>query len=325
MKEYKFCWGEPYCIRDALKSFYKNKTSKIDTDLISYQVYEGNPELINKTRDFIKNTTGTEYKFIVITQGTTGAINIVLRSLQRKFKYDKCATYKYYFPYYPSIINKNNYRHIVQKTPEFIFSNDSNTLNLIDSPSNPTGNMFFCHDAKNSIIWDSVYHNPVFVNNNITNPEHRVNCGSYSKAFGLTGARIGWIATNDETDYAVFKDENMYENCSISYLSQSFVLDVLINTDTNAFMRHSKHLVNNNREMFHKISYMFDNQPVPDNGMYYAAWADPHTNKLLNRLNIKSIKLDVDAKYEYLRFNLAQINAITNKAVKLLIKEDNKL
>ena len=170
-----------------------------------------------------------------------------------------------------------------------------------------------------------MYHNQVFVNSTPIKPEHRVNCGSYSKAFGLTGVRIGWIATNDENDYSLFRDENMYENCSLPYFSQSFMLDVIKNTDIDSFMDYSKHLVNNNREMFHKVSYLFDGQPVPENGMYYSAWTTPHTIELLNKLNIKSIKMDISGKDEFLRFNLAQINEVTNEAINLILKEDSIL
>ena len=111
MKEFRFCWGEPYCIREALKHYYKCSQIKFDLNELTYQIYEGNPELITYTKKFIKNTTNLDYKFIVITQGTTGAINVVLRSLRNKYKFDKCLTHKHYFPYYPKIIEKNNYIH----------------------------------------------------------------------------------------------------------------------------------------------------------------------------------------------------------------------
>ena len=103
------------------------------------------------------------------------------------------------------------------------------------------------------------------------------------------------------------------------------MLDVIKNTDMDSFMDYSKDLVNNNREMFHKVSYLFDGQPVPENGMYYSAWTTPHTIELLNKLNIKSIKMDISGKDEFLRFNLAQINEVTNEAINLILKEDSIL
>ena len=27
MDELKFCWGEPYCVREALKDYYKKRTT----------------------------------------------------------------------------------------------------------------------------------------------------------------------------------------------------------------------------------------------------------------------------------------------------------
>jgi len=326
MKEFKFCWGEPYCIRNALKYYYKCSQISFNLDSITYQAYEGNPELLVNTKEFIKKTTNLDYRFIIITQGATGAINIVLRSLYNKYGFNRCLTNKYYFPYYPKIIEKNKYIHDIKLDHDYEnYLKISNVLGLVDSPSNPTGSMTSFLDTNNNIIWDSVYHNPVFVNSSPKNPEHRVNCGSYSKAFGLTGARIGWIATNDENDYNLFKDENTYENCSLPYFSQAFISDVMKNTDIDSFMQHSKHLVNNNREMFHKISYLFDGQLVPEDGMYYSAWTTPHTIQLLDKLNVKSIKMDISGKDEFLRFNLAQMNEVTKEAINLILKEDSIL
>jgi aspartate/methionine/tyrosine aminotransferase len=326
MEEFKFCWGEPYCVREALKHYYKRKTFKqIDIDRITYQVYDGNPELVRLTKDFVKETTGIEYKYLIITHGATGAVNIVLRSLQKKHGYKNCYTHRYYFPFYSNIIAKNNYKHKLGLYRDHETQlKEKDTLALVDSPSNPAGDFLLYTDNHNNIIWDSVYHNTVFINTIPVKPDHRVNCGSYSKAFGITGSRIGWIATNSESDYNLFKDENMYETCSLSYFSQDFVLDLMQNTDVPAFMRASRYRVNNNREQFDRICYLFDGQAVPENGMFYAVWASPYTIKLLDKLNIKSVEMDKSGNDRFLRFNLAQTNEITTKAIRYILREDGK-
>lgn len=322
MSNFDFGWGEPFCVREALKHYYKRKVHKaVDIDSLKYSPDDGDQDLIDLTRWFIKETTGIEYKHIIITNGTTGAINIALRVLAKEGK-GICYTHKYHFPYYPQIIEKNGYRHQtgLYRDHEQQLSNNS-VVGIVDSPANPTGDLLLYYDHKNNIIWDSVYHNPVYINTIPVIPDHRVNCGSYSKVFGLTGSRIGWIATNSKEDYKKFSDENLYENCTISAPSQDLLLDIFDNMDLNNFMRSAKYRVNNNREMWDRIKDLFDNQEVPENGMFYAAWTDPIAYKLLDKLGFTYVTMDSKGNDKYLRFNLAQTNEITDKAIRFLLKE----
>ena len=325
MIEYDFGWGNPYCVREALKHYYKRKTAKpIDLDSMDYSPDPGNKKLIEYTRQFIEKTTGIRYNHIIMTHGTTGAINIVLRVLAREGR-NLCYTHKYYFPYYPQIIEKNGYKHekgLYRKHKEQL--KYSNTVGIVDSPSNPAGDLLLYSDVANNIIWDSVYHNHVYVNDIPVKPDHRVNCGSYSKVFGLTGARVGWIATNSEPDYEEFLAENLYENCTMSVLSQDLIIDIFNNMDLENFLRSAKYRVNNNREMFDRICYLFDGQSVPNNGMFYAAWATPYTVRLMDKLGVGYVKIDEKGKNKYLRFNLAQTNDLTKKAIRYIIKEDRR-
>jgi aspartate/methionine/tyrosine aminotransferase len=323
INKYDFGWGEPFCVREALKHYYKRKTlNPINIDGMGYSPDNGNEELIKVTKNFIKETTGIDYKHVVITNGTTGAINIVLRVLAKEGR-KTCYTHKYHFPYYPQIIKKNGYKHKtgLYRDHEEQLGHD-NVVGLVDSPSNPEGDLLLYTDSKNNIIWDSVYHNQVFINTIPVIPDHRVNCGSYSKVFGLTGARVGWIATNSDEDFAKFSHENLYENCTMSFSSQNLILDIFKNVDLYNFMRSAKYRVNNNRELFDKICYLFDGQAVPENGMFFSAWATPYTIKLLDKLSIYSVQIDKSRKNQYLRFNLAQTNEITQKAIRCILKED---
>jgi len=321
---YDFAWGEPYCVREALKHHYKRKMfQSIDIDKMGYSPNNGHIELVKITKQFLKESTNIDYKHVIITNGTTGSLNIVLRALKRAEMKDVCYTHRYNFPYYDQIIEKNGYTHrrgLYKEHEEHLSSN--NVVGLVDSPSNPEGDLLLYSDKNNNIIWDSVYHNKVFINQIPVKPDHRVNCGSYSKVLGLTGVRIGWIATNSDADFKIFESESLYENSAVSCLSQDFILDVLNNTDLDNFMRSARYRVNNNREMFDKIVYMFDGQFVPKNGMFFSAWTTPYTVNLLNKLGILYIKLDEDGKNQYLRFNLAQTNEITKKAIRYLLKED---
>jgi aspartate/methionine/tyrosine aminotransferase len=324
MSELNFGWGEPYCVRECLEHYYKKKNYMVLIDIknAGYSNAEGNLQLINSIKKIIKYTTGIEYKYILITHGTTGAINVVLRSLAKEGK-NICYTHEYYFPYYPFIIEKNNYEH---KKGLGIYHEKNlskkNTVGLVDSPSNPDGNLFLYTDNLNNIIWDSVYHNQVFINTIPILPDHRVNCGSLSKLLGLTGLRVGWIATNNEEDFKKFTEENLYENCTMSFYSQQLAVDIIESVDFDNFTRSAKYRINNNRELFDRVKHLFDNQEVPENGMFYPAWTSPYTCQLLDKLGISYVKLDESGKDKLLRFNLAQLNEITQKAIRFLRKED---
>lgn len=326
LENFDFGWGEPFCVREALKHYYKRKTyGNVNIDNMGYCADAGNLELISLTRQFIKENTGIDYKHILITHGTTGAINVVLRVLANQENKDICYTHDYYFPYYPEMIAKAGYKH-----RKGLFKNHEKELatpgsvGIVDSPSNPEGNILLYTDHKNNIIWDSVYHNKVYINTIPVTPDHRVNCGSYSKVFGVTGLRVGWIATNDFEDYQKFMNENTYENCTMSFASQDLMIDIIKNTDLYNFMRSSKYRVNNNREMFDRICYLFDGQAVPENGMFYSAWAGSYTRKLLDKLGIIYVTIDTEGGDKFLRFNLAQTNGVTKKAVRYILKEDKR-
>lgn len=322
---YDFGWGETVCVRNALKHYYKRRVYPIEVTTMSYPPDYGNDKLIEYTRKFLKDSTGINYKYICITNGTTGALNVVLRALRKEEGFENCYTHQYHFPYYPGIIEKNGYvqkKGLYQQHEKNL--KEDKTLAIVDSPTNPEGNLLIYGNSNNNIIWDSVYHNSVFINHIPVKPEHRVNCGSYSKVLGLTGVRIGWIATNDAKDFELFAEENLLETCTVSCISQELVVDVLENTDLEQFFRSARYRINNNREMFQRLEYLFDGQEIPENGMFYVAWATKYVRDLFLQLGIKYVTLDSRGNDKLLRFNLAQCNDLTKKAVRYILSEDNR-
>lgn len=319
-KEIDLSWGEPFCVREVLDSLY---LSNIRPNILNmlYAPDQGNTELIKKIKSFLKDQTGIEYNYIIITNGTTGAINIVLRAFSRQGKVN-CYTRSTFFPYYPPIIEKNGYNHIkdLENTCNLILK-DKKSVVLLDSPSNPYGKSDY-YDAP-CVIWDSVYHNKVYINTKAHVPNHIVNCGSFSKVFGLTGSRVGWIATNNEDDYKDFLYENLYENCTISVPSQDLILDILNNIDIDDFLSKSQEYINKNRNQLNRLKGIFNGAIVPDNGMFYVIIADDYIRDVIKRANIKV----VDLGNNLLRFNLAQFNYLTKEAVERIIKiveDDNE-
>lgn len=312
-KEIDLSWGEPFCVREILDSMYTNNV-KSDVKNMLYAPDEGNSALINKVKHFLKKETGIEYKHILITNGTTGAINVVLRAFNRQGK-DKCYTRSTFFPYYPPIIEKNGYQHIkeLENTCNLLLNNKESVV-LLDSPSNPEGKSN-SYDSD-YVIWDSVYHNSVYISKNAMVPKHRVNCGSFSKVLGLTGSRIGWIATNDKEDYEDFLYENLYESCTVSVPSQDLILDILNKIDLDLFLEKSKQSIEINRVELNRLKGIFHGALVPDNGMFYVVEADDYLKNVIKKANVKV----VDLGNNLIRFNLAQLNHLTKEAVERILK-----
>lgn len=312
-KEIDLSWGEPFCVREILDSMYTNNV-KSDVKNMLYAPDEGNNALISKIKEFLKNQTGIDYKYVIITNGTTGAINVVLRAFSRQGK-TKCYTRSTFFPYYPPIIEKNGFEHIkkLETTCNMLF-NKKDSIILLDSPSNPEGKSS-SYDSE-FVIWDSVYHNNVYISEKAIVPKHKVNCGSFSKALGLTGSRIGWIATNNIEDYEDFLYENLYESCTVSVPSQDLILDILNNLDMDLFLKKSKDAIEKNRNELNRLKGLFNGRLVPNNGMFYVVEADDYMKDVIDRANVKV----VDLGNNLIRFNLAQLNDLTKEAVDRIIK-----
>jgi aspartate/methionine/tyrosine aminotransferase len=308
-------WGEPVCVREALDDLYLVKTPTTRLKNMAYPDYHGQPALIQH----LKTMLG--YKYIIVTNGTTSSINIVLRALARYEGRSVCVTEKPHFPFYPDIIQKCGYTHKTGILTDNTVS--SQKLILADIPSNPWGKLYNVDNSHNNVIWDSVYANKVYMNTKIPFAvSNRVNVGSFSKMLGLTGVRIGWIATNDAADYQMFDAENLYETCGISIPSQDLITDILNTVDIARFYTNAQGRVNMNREEFQKLSKFFDGQEIPVNGMFYPVWVNSSAIKIIARADVQYITLDHSGESTLIRFNLAQNNEITRAAVKAIKTAD---
>jgi aspartate/methionine/tyrosine aminotransferase len=262
----------------------------------------------------INQTTGLKYRYIIITNGATSAINCCLRHFRGKF--DHVCMRKYGYPYYPDMIKKAGYAKIERGSKE-----DGDPLlrkiNLIDSPSNPEGLQTSVGGDRNT-IWDAVYHSKIYNASPNIIPPHRLMVGSYSKLLGVTGARVGFIATNNKADYEALSHESLIENATISVLSQQFILNILRNLHLDKFFQEGKKSLDNNREIFHQIRNIFDNQPVQQKGMFYCVNVDKKALQILNKCGIKYVSFEDDL----IRLSLGQTNKLTQTAIGTILKED---
>lgn len=324
-KTYDFGWGNPYFLLELLNSRTDVLMQLVDIRTMSYAPDKGFPNLVDLTRNAIYESTGLEYPYVAITNGATGAINAALKYWRRKRGGAIVVTDEHNYPFYTDMIRNCG---LIQQKEEDPFEIDKTRMCphvffLVSSPSNPLGTIHGYHSPLQTdrTIWDAVYHNPIYLGNiETTYPDHILHVGSYSKLLGLTGSRIGWLATHDKELFEGVCDVSLKDTATISVPSQKLLVDILDDLHLVEFMRTgSKHL-NYNREKFQKLEYLFDNQPVQEVGMFYCAHADKKAVQLLDKCGIKYVNLGDN----YIRLSMGQKLDITSEAVKLILKEDRK-
>ena len=111
MDKFDFGWGEPHVVREALDVYYAKFPAFPDIKNMGYSGDEGDPRLVELTKQFIKYTTGENYKYVIITNGTIPSINTVLRTMKEKGK-NIVQTHPLYFGFYNEVIRKSQMSHI---------------------------------------------------------------------------------------------------------------------------------------------------------------------------------------------------------------------
>jgi aspartate/methionine/tyrosine aminotransferase len=312
-------WGNPYFLIDILSSLYVGGVHPSVHDM-TYGPYEGNEKLIEQTHEVILKTTGQKYKHILITNGASGAINLILRRFKAKGG-ERVYTTQYGYPSYDSFIERAGLERVrdLSLCPIQIAINDNANIRLIDSPENPMGTQYVIGNSGVD-IWDGVYNSPIYTKWMRMIPGHRFMVGSYSKLLGVAGARIGFIATNDPLAYEDLKIECKAEYTGVSKPSQSMISDILHSIDLEDFMNLGNRSLCCNREEFAKIEYLFDGQAVNEVGMFYCVKADPKAVKTLDKVGIGYVRLDD----ETIRLSMGQTRFVVTNAIKDILKEDRK-
>lgn len=303
------------CTRDLI-IFGPDQLNKFD-----YPDRLGDPELVEFTKKVIKRQTGQDYRNVVLTNGATGGVVISLRSyFQKGFKY--CNTRKApYYLRYPNMINASGLIHFEE---EYGITPNPSVI-LLDIPSNP---LCFTHPIRVGenipVVLDGVYLNNVYTNGGITVPKHNLMVGSYSKLLGMGGIRVGWIATNDDLAYERLKDLVTSEYCGISMASTEIIKNTLKNFDWDKFEQLARFRLDCNREQWSKLESYFSD-PIPQIGMFHFTALDKKVKKLLEKSGITwTAGSSLGVNDNFGRFNLGQDPDLIQKAVKTVLKEDNK-
>lgn len=280
--KYDFGFGTTPGIAEIfLKNCPSLNTFRIPFDNMQYPAHTGLPELIEKVKDFLLPDYG-KYEYILITHGATHALSAALNAYKNAdFRIDTASTNNLYYRFYPQTIKDAGLEHEIES-----FFTSNNIVRIIDSPSNPRGTISLNCISDNT-IFDSVYASRTYCQNKIPNmPAHEVMVGGINKLSGLTGIRLGWLATNSKTLYDLAYRYLEGNVCGVSVPSQIIAIDMLGNADWDSFYCQSSSLLDLNREALSKISYLFGNQKIPENGMFAFYEVDQKLLDLFSKSNV---------------------------------------
>lgn len=321
--KYDLGWGNSIAIRQAFLETYRGEMIVFSTYSLSefnYPDHHGDPELVQITKQIIKDQTGLEYKHVVLTNGATGGVVIALRAYQQRgaeFCHTRNAPH---YLRYPGMIKTSGLKH----RDEASFQVTDKSVILLDIPSNPLGLTDPVYAINGTpIVLDGVYLNKVYTDGSVKVPNHDVLVGSYSKLTGINGLRIGWIATNDDLLVNRIKELVTSEYCGIDASGTTILKRLFDNFDWNIFERKSRLKLDYNREEWSKLEKFFGNKPIPDVGMFYYAPVDAKCKELLKKASIHytdGALMGTDSSFG--RFNLGQDPEMIRKATKAILKVD---
>lgn len=322
---YDFGIGEPVFARQALSNFYKGYTVNILDS--KYPQDEDNNTLRNNIRNFVKSTTGWKPNYIVITNGASSAIFMVLKMFK---DYISDPTYISVNPYhYFGYTKASSVAGVTLKGDLPIRSLNLNQGNdnpyLIDSPSNPLGNSIGGFESTMS-AWDAAYHSSIYTSNLSTFPKSPIMIGSFSKLFGLSGLRLGWVATDDLFYYLTVDGLNGSINYGVNLEGQAIINDVFKKVDLTDYQKTAKMYLDDNRTEFSKLENIFGAK-IRKDGMFYSIPFDVSLSTKFSSLGFRTETIYPTwggdgfsyPQERLIRISLGQDRELTKQTVRMLL------
>ena len=291
MTKFQFAWGDPVCVRQALKEMLRNDPllHSPHLELIrdgGYPVHEGNPRLIELLKNLALRQSGLRPKHLFVTNGATGGLNSALSVIKDKEEF--CITHGTYFPFYPAIISQTGFVHGDESDMEHIESSyysHKNHVTLIDSPNNPLGHLWY----ESVDIFDSAYGAYHYRKGSVVPQSWRIMVGSLGKTLGIPGIRIGWVSTNDDdlgimlaryvtASYAGLPIQS--QDTAIWYLGQ-------LHDKMDEFEKLAGNYIDDNRNEFQKVMDHFEQSSVPERGMFCVLEIGDKERRVLESVGVK--------------------------------------
>jgi aspartate/methionine/tyrosine aminotransferase len=320
-------FGNSVAVREAFLQTYDGYLFQFSNTALgdfNYPDEHGDSELISLTKNVIKEQTGQSCKHVFLTNGATGGANTALRVYKKrglKFVLTRSAPR---YMYYPDMILNSGLAHVEEQYFNTApMRMHSQTVALLDYPSNPLHLMTQFKNTGIPTIVDGVYLNSIYTNIIGAVPRHDIMVGSYSKLTGINGLRVGWIATNDDRLALEIGHAVGTEYCGLSRSATDIIKELITNFNWDRFRLKARLSLDYNREMWSKLEKFFNGNAVGENGMFHYTELDRKAKELFFNANIAwKPGSDLGTDDCFARFNLGASNETIKKAVKAVLRED---
>lgn len=248
--------GEAATVREALMSTFRSLKawSPSRKTNFSYQEPRGLPRLV-------KILSSTHQVPVTVTVGAKNGLFLVFKALKR-MGFSSIVSSSPYWTSFPAIANEAGVDFLVLRRDIDESSLDpSSHVLLVTSPNNPDSLSTKKKDleafkaAGIKIIHDAVYSTRAYGADFLEDLEADVQVFSAAKQFGLSGARVGWVATSWKDLDSHLQDLNETITSGVCVLAQGMVADVLSLIKENPesaekFYKESSDALRINREAF---------------------------------------------------------------------------
>ncbi len=269
--------GEAHVVRHALQTVYPPHLFNLE-DVASgcdYQAPEGYMPLVEALEDRYDG-------HVVVTSGAKQGLLAVFYAL-RKLGQTHIAMRSPYWSQMPEAIRLGGLGLLLANEPTW------GTSYLIVSPNNPDGHITTmdeaialqkkCESLKTFLVHDAAYHTPVYLGVDI--PQHLAGTSIYSasKMYGLSGLRVGWIATVDERIAKLAADYVEASSVGVSLLSQQVLHNIVEHerlhpADEAVFHQTARQLLDDNKQLVRTLHPdVLDTSDMPAHGIF--GWFKP--------------------------------------------------
>lgn len=266
-------------------------------------------------------------KYIVVACGARQALLATFCAFKEGYR---CQFVAHQAPFWPG------YRELAKASGMFfsshkaMFQDDDQVVRCVTSPNNPDGWQTFNTEVE---VWDAVYAHEVYGWDGTTVGKAKVIIGSASKMLGLSGLRVGWLATDDKdlADQAACYIEAT--TSGVATVSQYHVAKALwhqrMNPQATAERyEQARQILNKNGQLFRQYLGGFVIMPSgpPAYGCGMFAWFTVKEPEQFYKACERARVLVLDGVYcgttsAEFRMSMGQPNEYTERALEALVKE----
>lgn len=303
--------GEPFFFRKLVLDHLTYLQTRKE---LSYPTLGGEPELISELRRLFP-----QYQHFVVANGAKQAIEaafFAFKAVERKSIVFHPVPY---WPSYPTLARLQGLDFNVAGPYEA-------QIYCVTSPNNPDGAQADLYKRMPD-LWDAAYAQPLYGYHGVA-PPHRVAIFSAAKYLGLSGLRVGWLATNEPELAAQAGYFVEITTSGVAIPSQMRVADAMsaFRLELNSACRNERYYearaaLMTNGASFREIlgDLVRDVKGVPTDGSGMFAWFCPRRPESFARAcrdaKVKVVTGEACGQPGYIRMSMGQMPEPTREAL----------